>query len=183
MDKDDKKTPLSINLSEESLDLQISGPFKEPEENIVGTIYVNQENRIKCVVSSITELINSCSFNEDLKIEDFAQQLKYKGITDDIRQVLNDGKILKKEVEGKSGRWYMVELRPHLLEDNVKGVVITFVDISDLKETEQELEEKVMKNKKLQRQIIKKDVSERWRIGEFLHDNVGQTLIAAELLL
>lgn len=182
-EKDDKRKAGSPDSSEKPLNLHIKDPFKGPKENIAGTIYVNQENRIKCIVSSITELINSSSFNEDLKIDDFSRQLRYEGITDDIRHVLKHREIIKKEVEGKSGRWYMMELRPHSPEDTMEGVVITFVDITDLKKTEQELEKKIGKIKKLQRQIIKKDVSERWRIGRFLHDNIGQTLVVADLLL
>ncbi|MEL7833985.1 ATP-binding protein [Fodinibius sp. N2] len=181
--KDDKRKVTSSGSSEKVVDLHINGPFKGPEENIAGTIYVNQKNRIKCVISSITELINSNSFNEDLEIKDFSQQLKYEGITDDIRYVLKYRDRVQKEVEGKSGRWYLMELHPHSPEDDIEGVVITFVDITQLKDTEQKLAEKIEKNKELQQQIIKKDVSERWRIGQFLHDNIGQTLVAAELLL
>ena len=181
--KENERKTTSSYSAKEQLSLHITGPFKGPEESIVGTIFVNQENRIKCVISSVTELINANSFQEGLEIKNFSQQLKYEGIRGDIRDVLNKGKIIKKEVEGKNGRWYMLELRPHSPEENMDGVVITFIDITELKETSQILTEKIEKIKELQREIIKQDVSQRWRIGQFLHDEVGQTLVAADFLL
>lgn len=181
--KNNKSKTTDSDSSEETLNINLGDPYKGLEDSIVGTIFVNRENRIKSIVSSVTELINLTSFDEDLEVKDFARQLKFEGITGDIRQVLKHREIIKKEVEGKNGRWYMLELRPHSPQDNMEGVIITFVDVTDLKEAGQELAEKIEKNKELQRQIIKKDVSERWRIGQFLHDNIGQILVAANLQL
>lgn len=113
-----------------------------------------------------------------------ARQLQYEEeVKDDIQHVLKHGGSIKKEVAGKDGRWFMLELRPHAPEDEKDGAVITFVDITEIKETELELAEKVEKIKELQRQIITNDISDRWRIGQFLHDDLGQTLISAKVLL
>lgn len=183
MEEVHSEQPAVPDSSEETVDLSIGSAFKGPEESIVGTIFVNKENRIKCIISSLTDLINRSSFDRDLEVEDFARQLKYERITGDIRQVLHDGEIIRKEVEGENGRWYMLELRPHSPEDYGGGVVVTFVDVTDLKETELELAEKIERYKELQRLIIKRDMSERWRVGQFLHDNIGQTLAVANIQL
>lgn len=178
--KDDESSPGS---SEEFFNLKLGDPYQGLEDSLVGTIFVNREYRIKSIISSVTKLINLSSFDEDLEINDFARQLKYEGVTDDIKHVFKEQDIIKKEVKGNNGRWYLLELRPHVMEDENNGVVITFVDVTELKETEEELAEKIGKIKELQRQIIKNDVSERWRIGQFMHDDLGQTLVSAKMLL
>lgn len=182
-EKDNQRKTPSSDSSEEALRLKLGDPFKGPEESIVGTIFVNQQYRIKSIISSVTQLIDLSSFNEDLEIDDFARQLKEEGITADIEYVFRTRDTVKKEVAGKNGSWYMLEVRPHEANDENDGVIITFVDVTELKETVEELAEKVETIKELQQQIIKNDVSERWRIGQFLHDDLGQTLISALFLL
>lgn len=173
----------SSDSSDESYNLSLGDLNKGLEESIVGTIFVNEEFRIKSFVSSVSELINLSSFDKDLEINDFARQLKYELVTHDIKQVFKERNIIKKEVQGENGRWYMLELRPHVTKDENNGVVITFVDVTGLKKTEKKLAENLDKIKKLQRQIIKNDVSERWRIGRYLHDDLGQSLVAAKILV
>lgn len=178
-----KEKNTSSESSEERFNLKLSDYYRELEESIVGTIYVDREYRVKSIFSSLTELINISSFEEDLEINDFARQLKYEGVKSDVNHVFKDRNIIKKEVEGKDGNWYLLEFCPHITEDEEGGVVITFVDVTGLKETEQELADKVEKIKELQQQIIKNDVSDRWRLGQYLHDNLAQTLVASEMLL
>lgn len=181
--KDEEVKTDSSDSSDEAYNLSLGDLNKGLEESIVGTIFVNKEFRIKSFVSSVTDLINLSSFDKDLEINDFARHLKYELVTRDIKQVFKERNIIKKEVLGKNGRWYMLELRPHVTNDENNGVVITFVDVTGLKETENELAENLEKIKKLQRQIIKNDVGERWKIGRFLHDDLGQSLVAAKILV
>lgn len=54
-ESDDERKDTSSDSSEDPLSLSIGGPFKGPEESIVGTIFVNRGNRIKCVISSVTD--------------------------------------------------------------------------------------------------------------------------------
>lgn len=181
--KDDEITTDPSASTDESYNLSIGELDEDRKDSIVGTIFVNEEYRIKSFVSSVTDLINLSSFDKDLELNDFADQLNYELVTHDIKQVFKERNIIKKEVEGKNGRWYMLELRPHVSKDENNGVVITFVDVTGLKENEKELAENLEEIKKLQRQIIKNDVSERWRIGQFLHDDLGQSLVTAKILL
>lgn len=54
---------------------------------------------------------------------------------------------------------------------------------SKLKTSNEQLSAKVEEAKELQRQILKNDVNERWRIGQYLHDELAQSLVAAEFML
>jgi two-component system CheB/CheR fusion protein len=49
---------------------------------------------------------------------------------------------LKKQIPAKDGHWYSVRIMPYrTLDDKIDGVVITFFNISDLKEVEVKLHE------------------------------------------
>lgn len=170
----------SSNQSEEDAFVMGLGNVADTD---IGTIFVNPQYRIKRFVSTVTELINLDSFNRDHELKDFAGQLNYDGFKDDINYVLEHQEKVKKKVTDRNGFWYVMELHPYLTEDKVEGVVITFVDVTDLKKTEEQLSEKVEQVKVLQRQIIKNDVSERWEIGQYLHDELAQLLLSAKFML
>lgn len=70
-------------------------------------------------------------------------------IADDIKHVITNGDILTKEIETDNGKWYQVMTMPYIQSDNTrKGAMITFNDISELKNAQLELGKK---NKTLQR--------------------------------
>jgi two-component system CheB/CheR fusion protein len=77
--------------------------------------------------------------------------------------------FLKKQIPTKDGHWYSVRIMPYRkLDDKIDGVVITFFNISDLKEVEVKLHETEQMNSLLLRSstdiIIK--LSAGWKILE-----------------
>ena len=50
--------------------------------------------------------------------------------------------FIKKQIPTKDGRWFSIRIMPYrTLDDKIDGVVITFFNISDLKEVEVKLHE------------------------------------------
>lgn len=182
-DKDDNGRTAHSETSEESFALILRGPAKEPQDSEIGTIFIDSEYRLQRFVTTVTDLINVESFSMNFALEDFTRRLAYNNIKEDIDNVRENNIHLSREVHDQSGRWYMMELRPYLTKDKVEGVVITFVDITELKETKEELAKKVEENKELQREIINNDVAQRWKIGRYLHDELAQSLIFAVLII
>lgn len=181
-EKDEKNKSTPSGLTEEPFSITLGEPAKGPEDSDIGTIFVNKEYRIRRFVSTITELINVDTFNVNYDLEDFTRRLEYDDIKEDIDNVLNNNMRLTREVREKSGRWYMIELRPYLTKDEVEGVVITFVDVTELQQTKEVLAKKVEEIKELQRAVSKTDVNQRWYIGQYLHDEVAQSLLSASFL-
>lgn len=178
-DKDDQNTrqestegPFSVSLGE---------PAQGPEDSDIGTIFVNSDYQIRRFVSTVTDLIRVESFNINYALEDFTRRLEYDEIKTDIDNVRKNHVRLKRKVREKSGRWYMMELRPYFKE-KIEGVVVTFVDITELQNTKEELARKIEENNELQREIISNDVTKRWNIGQYLHDELAQLLVSAQLL-
>ena len=66
------------------------------------------------------------------KITDVKDNLRYPGITDNIREVILSEEILEKEVQTTDGKWYQMNILPYKVrkENRTNGVIITFVDIT-----------------------------------------------------
>ena len=60
----------------------------------------------------------------------------------DVLTVLKHLVFIKKQIPTKDGRWFSVRIMPYrTLDEKIDGVVITFFNISDLKEVEVKLHE------------------------------------------
>lgn len=75
-------------------------------------------------------------------MEEIQENFRYPTIIDNIKVVINTGKILEKEIQTTDLRWYQMNILPYQVrkENKTNGVIITFVDITarirDLKEQE-----------------------------------------------
>jgi two-component system CheB/CheR fusion protein len=68
-------------------------------------------------------------------ISHLAHHLRYDDLVSDAQQVFNSLVSLAREVEDENGRWLLARHHPYRNFDNerIEGVVLSFVDISDLK--------------------------------------------------
>jgi two-component system, chemotaxis family, CheB/CheR fusion protein len=98
-----------------------------------GTLFLDSTLRIKRFTERVTELFSITPADEGRPITDFAHQLDYDALVKDCRAVLADLAPVRRQLSSRGGRWYDVRLRPYrTVEDKIDGVVITFVDVSDL---------------------------------------------------
>lgn len=59
---------------------------------------------------------------------------------DDASEVLRTLMFQEREITTHDGRWYRVRIMPYRTQDNViNGVVVTFIDITEIKRLEAEL--------------------------------------------
>jgi len=65
---------------------------------------------------------------------------------------LSDLAPIRREVKSRGGKWYDMRMRPYRTVDNkIDGVVITFVDVSDRKQVEENLRESQRELEKLKK--------------------------------
>jgi two-component system CheB/CheR fusion protein len=71
-------------------------------------------------------------------IDHIAYQLADQGgLSDDIRKVLSDGAVIEKGISTREGAWLLSRIMPFKSEEGAReGVVITFTNISQIKEAE-----------------------------------------------
>jgi two-component system CheB/CheR fusion protein len=123
---------------------EISNAHKELE-NLLGaaeiaTLYLDRELRIQRYTAGVQEIFNVLNIDRGRPISDLSHHLKYKEFVDDAEEVLRKLIMVEREIQRADGVWFLIRLRPYRTrEDRIEGVVITFVDINQLKETEQQL--------------------------------------------
>ncbi len=119
----------------------------------IGTLFLDDRLRIKRFTDQVTDLFNITPADEGRPITDFAHHLEYADLAKDAQAVLNDLTPVSREVASRKGRWYEMRMRPYRTVDNkIDGVVITFVDITERRQTEQSLrdsQQRLMQHKQL----------------------------------
>ncbi|HEX2995711.1 MAG TPA: PAS domain-containing protein, partial [Anaerolineales bacterium] len=114
-------------------------------ENLMGateiaTLYLDRELRIQRYTAGVQELFNILTVDRGRRISDLTHRLGYNQFVEDAEQVLRKLIPVEREVQREDDRWFLMRLRPYrTVEDHIEGVVITFIDVTELKKTEQEL--------------------------------------------
>jgi two-component system, chemotaxis family, CheB/CheR fusion protein len=109
----------------------------------IATIFVNHQLRILRFTPAATELINLILSDVGRPVGHVVSNLVgYDCLTADTQAVLDT--LLPKEVElqTRSGEWYTMRIRPYrTLENVIEGAVITFVNITTMKQVQVSLRE------------------------------------------
>jgi two-component system, chemotaxis family, CheB/CheR fusion protein len=102
----------------------------------IGTVFVDDHLKIKRFTPAVTHIINLIPSDIGRPLTHIMLNLvNYMNLEEDIRSVLNDLTHREMEVQAKNGQWYLMRILPYrTLENAIDGAVITFVDISVLKQ-------------------------------------------------
>ncbi len=105
----------------------------------VGAIFLNNQLRINRFTPRSTELFNLIDADVGRFIGHITHNIYHTAVAELANHVLKHQERVEETVQGSGDRWYILRLFPYrTIEGAVEGVVITFVDISDLKRAESE---------------------------------------------
>ncbi len=104
----------------------------------IATIFLDRDFRIKRFTPSTAGLFNFIPSDLGRSLFDLTHRLEYPTIAQDAEGVIDHLSIIEREVRNVDGRWFLVRLSPYrTTEDQIAGVVITFVDITERRESEE----------------------------------------------
>lgn len=107
----------------------------------VATIFLDSRLRIKRFTANVGRIVNLISSDIGRHIGDIALKLLYEDLVADAEQVLQTLVTKEYELSDRSGGYYSMRIAPYRTVGNViDGVVITFVNISELKKQRQAVE-------------------------------------------
>ncbi len=108
-----------------------------------GTLFLDRELCIKRYTPGTERLLNIRPTDKGRPIAHLTNKLSYDNLPRDAAQVLQQLTPVEREVRGPQGEWFLVRLRPYrTVDDLIDGVVVTFVDVTELKQIEIALRER-----------------------------------------
>ncbi len=112
--------------------------------NINGQLIINNDLILMKFSPGTVKQINLLESDIGRPLSNITTNIKFETIIGDIKQVLAKGIIITKEIETNEGRWYQIMTMPYLqqAENKNSGAIITFNDITELKNTQLELDKK-----------------------------------------
>lgn len=106
----------------------------------IATLYLDRELCIQRFTAGVRDLFNIRDVDRGRRISDLTHNMVDTRFVEDAELVLRTLTPVERELQREDGRWFLMRLRPYRTQDDrIQGIVVTFIDISELKQTAQEL--------------------------------------------
>ena len=106
-------------------------------------IYVDNDVNLKKYNPLTIKQINIKESDIGRPLGDISTNIKYSTLTADVRRVIKTEESIEKQIQTNDGRWYVMMIVPYIRsQDNVTdGAIITFNDITDIRESKEIIKE------------------------------------------
>ncbi len=105
----------------------------------VGTIFLDRQLRIKRYTTRAEEVFNILATDIGRPLSDITNKLDYPNLIEDMEKVQQNLHLLEREIHTTDNRWFIIRLLPYrTLDDRIDGVIVTFIEITDRRQAEQE---------------------------------------------
>jgi two-component system CheB/CheR fusion protein len=106
----------------------------------IGTLYLDQHLIIRKVNDVASQLTNIISTDVGRPLKHLSLSNFDVNLLSEIEGVTRHLQLFEKEIQDKKGKWYLMSIIPYRTADNaVEGIIITFVNITKLKLSEEKL--------------------------------------------
>ena len=106
-----------------------------------GQIYVDKNLIVRKFTPSAIQQVNLKESDVGRPLADISTNIKFSILTDDIKRVISASSPSEKEIQTNDGKWYQMMIIPFIRQQNNEkdGAIITFNDITELKNTQEKL--------------------------------------------
>ncbi len=136
----------------------------------IATLFLDKELNIRRFTDQATRIFKLIKSDIGRPFTDQVSQLVYPELAEDAREVLRTLILTIKQIPTRDGRWFSIRIMPYrTFDDRIDGLVITFIDVSDLKLVEEHLKYLSVENRLLMEhssKVILK-ISTDWKILGF----------------
>ena len=116
----------------------------------IATLFLDKELNIRRYTIQATTIFKLIKSDLGRPFTDLVSDLIYPELTADAFEVLRTLIFIQKQIATRDGRWFSVRIMPYrTFDDRIDGLVITFINISDLKQLEINYQEKEQLNRLL----------------------------------
>jgi two-component system CheB/CheR fusion protein len=106
----------------------------------VAILFLDGELNVRKFTPKIGEIFNLLPQDVGRRLQGFSHNLLDEHVYTDLERVARTSQFVEREVQSTSGRSYLLRVLPYRTTSPGDGLVLTLVDISELKETQIELE-------------------------------------------
>ncbi len=107
----------------------------------IATLFLDKELNIRRYTNQATKIFKLIKSDIGRPFTDLVSDLIYPELTADALEVLRTLVFIQKPIPANDGRWFSIRIMPYrTFDDRIDGLVITFINISDLKQVELELQ-------------------------------------------
>ncbi len=136
----------------------------------IATLFLDKELNIRRYTKQATKIFKLIKSDIGRPFTDQVSELIYPELANDALEVLRTLIFIEKQIPTKDGRWFSTRIMPYFtLDDRIDGLVITFINISNLKQAE----EKLTENTQMYHLLLNSStdviiyLSAEWKILEF----------------
>jgi len=106
----------------------------------IATLFLDKELNIRRYTNQATNIFKFIKSDIGRPFTDQVSDLDYPEMASDANEVLRTLVFVQKQVITKDGRWFSVRIMPYRTsDDRIEGLVITFINITELKQAEEKL--------------------------------------------
>jgi two-component system, chemotaxis family, CheB/CheR fusion protein len=106
----------------------------------IATIFVDRSLRIKRFTPHAADIFNLIATDIGRPLLDITHRLHYQSLETDASSVFETLSMIEREVGSDKDEWFIARLIPYRTnEDRIDGLVLTFIDITSLHNTEKQL--------------------------------------------
>jgi two-component system CheB/CheR fusion protein len=117
----------------------------------IATLFLDKELNIRRYTPQATKIFKLIKSDVGRPFTDLVSDLMYPELVEDTSEVLKTLVFIKKQIPTKDERWFSIRIMPYrTFEDRIDGLVITFFNITDMKQMETKLHE----NEQMHRLIL-----------------------------
>jgi two-component system CheB/CheR fusion protein len=116
----------------------------------IATLFLDKDLNIRRYTNQATKIFKLIKSDIGRPFTDLVSDLTYPELADDAMEVLRTLIFIQKQIPAKEERWFLIRIMPYrTFDDRIDGLVITFINLSDLKQVELKLHETEQMNRLL----------------------------------
>ena len=107
----------------------------------IATLFLDAQGRIQNFTPAMTHICHVIHSDIGRPIVDITMRFQHDRLQHDIDTVLRELTPVERQIQTQDEHWYMMRILPYRTTDQViDGVVLTFVDVTQIKEAEAEIQ-------------------------------------------
>lgn len=122
----------------------------------IGQIFLDRDLSIRKYTPAVTALVNLIETDIGRPIMHISNNIAYEGLMDDINHVLHYSESVVRTIVVGEGTWYQMKILPYVREGKmIDGVVLVFVDVTQVKRAEKAIEKANVELKQLNESLLR----------------------------